>query len=134
MLHGNWSRCERKSSTQMKFKQQTSKSFLDEILSFHIALPFKDKRPRLLQVTPFKNCLVPLGVLCFLTNLFAVLAIRLETIQKSLREKQTYVNGLNENILELYPEFNIEKEIDETNMVSIQAGLPLVLLPFVCQK
>eukprot|EP00795_Rhopilema_esculentum_P008371 gene8371-biopygen9447 len=114
--------------------------------------------------------------------------IRLETIQKSLREKQTYVNGLNEKILELCPDVNIEKEIDETtelnfrideilgriqafkdgryaqtyafgvgsgttllrqrlpeklktlkkqqttNMVSIQAGLPWVLLPFVCQK
>ncbi|XP_065069866.1 uncharacterized protein LOC135694908, partial [Rhopilema esculentum] len=46
--------------------------------------------------------------------------IRLETIQKSLREKQTYVNGLNEKILELCPEVNIEKEIDETTELNFR--------------
>ncbi|XP_065067449.1 uncharacterized protein LOC135693012, partial [Rhopilema esculentum] len=46
--------------------------------------------------------------------------IRLETIQKSLREKQTYVNGLNEKILELCPDVNIEKEIDETTELNFR--------------
>ncbi|XP_065062963.1 uncharacterized protein LOC135689604 [Rhopilema esculentum] len=46
--------------------------------------------------------------------------IRLETVQKSLREKQTYVNGLNEKILELCPEVNIEKEIDETTELNFR--------------
>ena len=46
--------------------------------------------------------------------------IRLEAIQKSLREKQTDVNGLNEKILEFCPEINIEKEIDETTELNFR--------------
>ena len=40
-------------------------------------------------------------------------AVRLEACQKSLKEKQTYVNELNETVLEMCPEEHIEKEVDE---------------------
>ena len=40
--------------------------------------------------------------------------IRLKSCQKALTGKQTYVNELNEKILQIYTDDIIEKEIDET--------------------